>query len=637
MLVHLCSPRVTNTTHLPRRCIRHIGDAVRLAGAKVIEDDRSFPGSDLATTVASCSAHLRHQWGLQRPDLVHAFGLAAVTAAVEVGGVPILATFDESPSLEEEELHLAERVTAVMPMSTAEADRWRRRGVPTLSAGVFPLPVPTPDLDPVRGRAGHVVTFSDGPVLDSLIAQMRCWDSTPLVVGARLTPERWAELRARAAHFGVLDRLHHRPGLRGRARTRMWEGAAVLVAGSDASRHGGYLLESAAHGVPAVVTAQDAHLDLVVAGTSGILVPPDAPDPELSRVVTILLGDPYRRRALGCAALVRVRAAHEPRLSGDRLLALYRDLGATMGPDSAVADAGPLQRAAVGEEVTESMGGDGPPGGRSAEVTGGRLPAASDGHSAVDRELRDALVTTHLPLARQLAGWYSSRGQAREDLVQVAYLGLVLAAERFDPAHGTPFHSFAVPTILGELRRHFRDHAWDVRVPRRMQESVLEVRRAADDLQQSLGREATPADLAVALDIGQDDVRDALCTAQQARGSRSLDHTDDDHHPLAECLGSPDPGHDLVDVRSAVRAAVLQRLPEHEQQVLLMRFHAEMTQSQIADRLGISQAHVSRLISRTLAALRDHILDDRPLPASWQQRARGARGSVTAGGIARAS
>lgn len=593
MLVHLCTPRGTSTTHLPRRGIRQIADSARLSGADVIEDERSFPGPDDAATV---TAHLRHQWHVRRPDLVHAFGLTAVAAAVEVGDVPILATFDESPSLDEAELRLAQQVTAVMPLSTAEGERWRRRGVPTLAAGVFPIAVPTPDLDPLGGRADHVVTFSDCPVLDSLVAEMAHWESTSLVVGARLTAERWSELRARAAHLGVLDRLHHRPQLRGRARARMWAGAAVLVAGPDASRHGGYLLEAAAHGVPAVVTAQDAHLDLVVAGTTGILVPPDAPDADLCRVVTTLLGDPYRLRALGYAALARVRAAHEPRLAGDRLLALYRNLGSIVGTDSSVADV----------------------------------------HSAAKRENRDSLVTTHLSLARQLAGWYAGRGQAPEDLVQVACLGLVLAAERFDPTFGTPFHSFAVPTILGELRRHFRDHAWEVRVPRGMQESVLEVRRAADDLLQSLGREATPAELAAALDIGQDEARAALCTAKQARGSGSLDHADDEHHPLAERLGSPDPGQDLVEARSDVQA-VLQRLPEREQQVLLMRFHAEMTQSQIAERLGISQVHVSRLISRTLAAVRDHILDDKPLPAAWQKQARGESGYVKAGGLGRAS
>jgi len=620
MLVHLCSHRLTNTTHPPRSAVRRIADAARRAGAGVIEDDGSLPGAVVTTTAASCAAHLRHQWRDQRPDLVHTFGRAATMAAVEVGGVPIIATFDESPTHEEAELHLAGRVTAVMPLSAAEGERWRRRGIPTLSAGIFPTPVPTVDVDPLGEKAGHVVTVSDGPVLDALVSEMSRWGSTQLVVGARLTPERWCELRARAAQLGVLDRLHHRPGLRGRARARMWADAAVLVAGPEVSRHGGYVLEAAAHGVPAVASAQDAHLDLVVAGTTGILVPPSANGAELSRLVTTLLEDSYRLRALGCAALVRVRAAHDPRLVGDRLLDLYRRLGAMADPDPAGEGAGPLQSAA-GQGAPVSMGQG--------------LAVSDDGCDAGDREFRDALVTAHLPLARQLAGWYAGRGQAREDLVQVACLGLVLAAERFDPTYGTAFHSFAVPTILGELRRHFRDHAWDVRVPRAMQESVLEVRRAADDLPQSLGREATPGDLAAALEIGQEDVRAALCAARQARGAGSLDQVVDERIPLAERLGAPDPGEDLVDVRSDVQA-VLQRLPEREQQVLLLRFHAEMTQAQIADHMGISQVHVSRMITRTLAAVRDHILDDKPLPAAWQQEARGERGEA-ARRIARAS
>ena len=599
MLVHLCSHPLTNTTHLPRSAVRQLAAAARRAGAAVIEDDGPFPSVDLPTAVASCAARMRAQWRDQRPDLVHTIGLAATMAAIEVGGVPVIATFDDSPALEDAELHLAGRVTAVMPLSTAEADRWRRRGVPTLTAGFFPFPARGLDQDPVGQPpgGGHVVTFSDGPELDSLVSALSSWGTTQLVVGARLNAARWSALRARGAELGVLDRLHHRPGLRGQARARMWAGAAVLVAGSGASRHGGYVLEAATHGVPAVATAQDAHLDLVVAGTTGILVPPGAHGPELARVVTALLADPYRLRSLGCAAQVRVRAAHDPQLAGDRLLGLYRASGGI-----------PEDAAAAGEDA------------------GGRL----------DRESRDALVAAHMSLARQLAGWYTGRGQAREDLVQVASLGLVLAAERFDPGHGTAFHSFAVPTILGELRRHFRDHAWDVRVPRSLQESVLEVRRAADDLQQTLGREATPADLSTALDIGQDEVRAALSTALHARGADSLDHVDGERLSLAERLGALDPGHDLADVRSDVRT-VLSRLPEREQQVLLMRFHAEMTQSQIADRLGISQVHVSRLITRTLAAIRDHILTDSPLPPTWQSGTEGERAAGAAGRTARAS
>jgi RNA polymerase sigma-B factor len=622
MLVHLCSHPVTNTTHLPRSAVRQLADAARRAGAVVIDDDGTFP-ADVQTTVASCAANLRHRWRDQRPDLVHTFGRAATMAAIEVGGVPIIATFDESPTDEEEELSLARRVSALMPLSTAEGDQWRRKGVPTLSAGVFPFPVRALDPAPAAQAptGAHVVTFSDGAVLDSLVSALSRWDTTQLVVGTRLTPERWSALRARAAELGVLGRLHHRPGLRGGARAQMWAGAAVLVAGSEGSRHGGYVLEAAAHGVPAVATAEHAHLDHVVAGTSGILLPPHAQGRELSGVVTALLEDPYRMHALGLAAQVRVQAAHDPDLAGDRLLGLYRKpvaLEACQVPEG------------EGVWVPGSQDDQGP----SAR---GPVPAAAPDPDceAVDRDLRDALVTTHLPLARQLAGWYTGRGQAREDLVQVACLGLVLAAERFDPAHGTPFHSFAVPTILGELRRHFRDHAWDMRVPRAMQESVLEVRRAADDMQQLLGRESTPADLAAALGIDEDRVRAALCTAKQARGADSLDQVTGERHSLAERLGAPDPGHDLVDVRSDVRA-VLQRLPERERQVLLMRFHAEMTQSQIADRLGISQVHVSRLITRTLAAIRDHVLFDSPLPPAWTHP-QGEPSTGTARPIARAS
>jgi RNA polymerase sigma-B factor len=604
MLVQLCSHPLTSTTHLPRSAVHQIAAAVRRAGADVLEPDASLPAADLATAAASCAANLRSRWQVQRPDLVHTFGLAATMAAVEVGGVPIVATFDESPIRQQSELDLAARVTAVMPLSTAESDRWRRQGLAILSAGIFPFPVKALDLAP-PGEAsapGHVVSFSDGAVLDALVAALPRWGASDLVVGTRLTPERWSVLRDRAAELGAVERVHHRPGLRGRARERMWAGAAVLVVDSDVSRHGGYVLEAAAHGVPSVGTAEDAHLDHIVAGTSGILVPSGGPDPDVARVVSGLLDDPYRLRALGLAAHARVLAAHDPHMAGERLLGLYREpLADSSGRIAALMAEGP-----------GGLGGD-----DSQSPSGEHVPAAPQGASdAVDREARDALVTAHLPLARQLAGWYAGRGQAREDLVQVAYLGLVLAAERFDPAHGTAFPSFAVPTVLGELRRHFRDHAWDLRVPRAMQESVLIVRRAADDLQQALGHEPTASDLAAALDLSQDEVRTALCTARRARGADSLDHVEAERLPLAERLGAPDPGYERADVHGDVQAA-LRLVPPREREVLLMRFHAELTQSQIAERLGISQVHVSRLISKTLAAIRDHVLTDAPLPPAW--------------------
>lgn len=606
MLVQLCSHPLTNTTHLPRSAVHQIAAAVRRAGADVLESEESFPTADLATAAAACATTLRSRWQDQRPNVVHTFGVAATMAAVEVGGVPIVATFDESPIHREAELDLSERVSAVMPLSTAEAARWRRRGVAILSAGIFPFPVQALDLAPAgeASAPGHAVSFSDGAVLDSLVAALRHEIPTELVVGTRLTPERWAELRDRAGELGVLERVHHRPGLRGRARERMWAGAAVLVVGPDVSRHGGYVLEAAAHGVPTVGTAEDAHLDHVVAGTSGILLPSGGHGLDLSRVVAGLLADPYRLRALGLAAHARVRAAHDLHTAGERLLGMYRaPLASASGGAATLVAAGP-----------GGLGGDDPqtPWGDHIRT------AAHEGSDAVDREARDALVTAHLPLARQLAGWYAGRGQAREDLVQVAYLGLVLAAQRFDPAHGTEFPSFAVPTILGELRRHFRDHAWDLRVPRAMQENVLIVRRAADDLQQALGHEPTAADLAAALNLSQDEVRTALCTARRARGADSLDHVEADRLPLAERLGAPDPGYERADAHSDVQAA-LRLVPPREREVLLMRFHAELTQSQIAERMGISQVHVSRLITRTLAAIRDHVLTDAPLPAAWLQ------------------
>jgi RNA polymerase sigma-B factor len=220
-------------------------------------------------------------------------------------------------------------------------------------------------------------------------------------------------------------------------------------------------------------------------------------------------------------------------------------------------------------------------------------------------------------LARQLARWYSGRGQSTEDLVQVASLGLVRAAGRFDPSHGNEFHSFAIPTILGELRRHFRDHAWAVRVPRTLQETTLHVQRATEDLRQVLGHDASLADLANEVGLIEEEVLVAQRADGEARSSHSWDHPVGDDATLADFVGELDPRLELVELRRDVRA-VLGRLPEREQQILLMRFYGERTQTEIAERLGISQVHVSRVLTRTLAAMRDHVLHDVPLPKSWE-------------------
>jgi RNA polymerase sigma-B factor len=338
------------------------------------------------------------------------------------------------------------------------------------------------------------------------------------------------------------------------------------------------------HGIPAVATAQWAHMDHVIAGTTGILVESD--ERAVVHATGSLLSDPFHLRALGRAALVRARSAHDPALSGERLLTL-------LGQVAGAVDAGRTDPA----DPADPTDGD-------RRVAGGEQ---------VDR---NALALAHLPLARQLAGWYAGRGQSRDELVQVAYLGLVLAAERYDPSHGRPFHSFAVPTILGELRRHFRDHAWAVRIPRSLQETVLQVRQAADGLAPVLGHTATPAELAECIDATEQDVLAALRADSEARHIGSMDHAPGSPM-VGERIGSVDPGHDLAEVREDLRA-VLRRLPEREQQVLLLRFHAELTQSEIAGRLGMSQVHVSRLLSRTLAIIREHLLEDAPLPAAWQ-------------------
>jgi RNA polymerase sigma-B factor len=281
-------------------------------------------------------------------------------------------------------------------------------------------------------------------------------------------------------------------------------------------------------------------------------------------------------RAMGTSALVRVRSLHSSVLAARRLMSMYAEVLADEPDEQGTA----------------------------------KSPASPALRSAEDRNM---LVVEHMGLARQLAGWYAGRGQAMDDLVQVASLGLVHAAQRFDPAYGKQFHSFAIPTILGELRKHFRDHAWAARVPRGLQETSLEVQRASADISQSLGREATPADLAEHLGLTQDDVLLALRAAREARSSHSLDHPIGDDGSVADLVGGVDPALESVELSHGLRDA-LARLPEREQEILRLRFYGEQTQSQIAEQLGISQVQVSRVLTRTLAVLRDHMHGDAPVP-----------------------
>jgi RNA polymerase sigma-B factor len=199
-----------------------------------------------------------------------------------------------------------------------------------------------------------------------------------------------------------------------------------------------------------------------------------------------------------------------------------------------------------------------------------------------------------MPLARSLAARYRSQTESLEDLVQVANLGLIKAVDGFDPSRGKPFTAYAVPTILGELRRHFRDHVWNLRLPRGLQELTMKVDRATAQLTEELGRYPTPAQIAESLGIGVEQVLEAL-TAGQARSTLSLDAPrgdEEDSAPVVETLGLDDPGYGGVEAQMA--AADID-LDAREQQVLRLRFEQHLTQKEIGDQLGVSQMQISRI------------------------------------------
>ncbi|GHI10028.1 RNA polymerase subunit sigma [Streptomyces cellostaticus] len=226
--------------------------------------------------------------------------------------------------------------------------------------------------------------------------------------------------------------------------------------------------------------------------------------------------------------------------------------------------------------------------------------------------VRDELVTAWLPMAHRIAGRFRDRGESVEDLRQVAALGLVKAVDRFDPARGA-FESYAVPTITGEVKRHFRDRMWALRVPRRVQELRNRVRVARRELTQRPGTpEPTAADIAAHTGLTEEEVA-AGVAALESFSTLSLDaelSIGDDGCSLADTLGATDSSYDVVVDREAAKEG-LRRLPERERAILYMRFFEDMTQSRIADRLGISQMHVSRLITRSCARVRDEALGRR--------------------------
>ena len=222
-----------------------------------------------------------------------------------------------------------------------------------------------------------------------------------------------------------------------------------------------------------------------------------------------------------------------------------------------------------------------------------------------DASARDELVERYLPLARKLARRYGGAREPFEDLLQVASLGLVKAVDRFDSSRGTAFSSFAVPTIMGEIKRYFRDQGWAVHVPRGAQERAVKVENAQQRLSGRSGRAPTVNEIAEYLELSIEDVLDALETSR-AHHAASLDAPTDDGEAesasVVDTIGAEDPHLRFADTRVSVGTAAAQ-LSEREREVIALRFVHDLTQTQIADRIGVSQMQVSRILRRSIARL----------------------------------
>ncbi|MFR9801466.1 RNA polymerase sigma factor SigF [Pseudonocardia sp. RS010] len=227
-----------------------------------------------------------------------------------------------------------------------------------------------------------------------------------------------------------------------------------------------------------------------------------------------------------------------------------------------------------------------------------------------DRDaLRAELVTGHLPVVQHIARRFANRGEPVDDLEQAGTVGLINAVDRFEPDRGVDFLSYAIPTITGEVRRHFRDRTWAMRVPRRLKEMQSSINGAVGPLSQELGRAPRPSEIAERLGISTEEVLEGL-DAQQAYRGPSLDElVAGADSPLADTLGEADAELDKVEYRQTL-APLLDELPERERTILVLRFFGNRTQTQIADHVGISQMHVSRLLARTLAQLRRRMSEE---------------------------
>jgi RNA polymerase sigma-B factor len=231
-----------------------------------------------------------------------------------------------------------------------------------------------------------------------------------------------------------------------------------------------------------------------------------------------------------------------------------------------------------------------------------------DEQSPAFHRQRDLIIRRTLPLADNVARRFRDRGESHDDLVQVARLGLVKAVNRFDVSSGSIFIAFAVPTVMGEVRRYFRDHGWALKVPRRLKELNAELNSARAVLSQRLNRAPTATELAAYLEIDRTEVVEALIAAN-AYSTRSAElpiGSEGDQYTISDKFGELDPNLEKVLDAQAVRP-LLDALPERERMILTLRFFESMTQTEIAERLGISQMHVSRLLARALGAMREEL------------------------------
>jgi RNA polymerase sigma-B factor len=219
---------------------------------------------------------------------------------------------------------------------------------------------------------------------------------------------------------------------------------------------------------------------------------------------------------------------------------------------------------------------------------------------------REELVQLHLPLVEHCARRFMNRGEPLDDLVQVGTIGLIKSVDRFDTARGVEFSTYATPTILGEIKRYFRDKGWAIRVPRRLQELRMSITSVTGDLAQDLGRSPTPREIAERLGVSVEEVLEGI-ESSNAYSTLSLDAGDDDDEgngvSMLDSLGMDDAGLDHVDLRESLKP-LIEQLPMREKKILMLRFFRGMTQSQIAQEIGVSQMHVSRLLNRTLDQLR---------------------------------